>query len=130
MQLQAKMTTPEIGSYYDAMTQDMGRKLSGYYLGLQYRYGDPRVYAAQQQEMQRQEAAVVHSKARHTAELLKEAYGKQVETNRSKHSERMAKHRSQSAASHPESAAPKPRRKPAPAPPRSSAAATAAPSRS
>ena len=50
------MAASEMGQYYNAMTRDMGGKLAGYYYNLQCRYGDPRVYAAQQAEMRAQEA--------------------------------------------------------------------------
>ena len=96
----------EMGQCYDAMTADMGKKLSGYYVGLQSRFGDPRVYAAQRNEMLAQEARVVHSNAGRTAELLREAYANKQKHNRVTHEERMVKLRAgRSAASRPESAA-------------------------
>ena len=96
-----------MGQAYSAMTSDMGQKLSGYYHSLQTRYGDPRVYALQRQEMQRQEAAVVHSKVQKTSDLLKEAYDKKVVKHRETHKERMAKPRGRRAvALSPESTAP------------------------
>ena len=94
-----------MGEYYRAMTNDMGGKLSGYYIDLQSRYGDPRVYAAQRQQMQQQEAAIVHSQASRTSDLLRDAYAKKQSENRSAHSERMSKRRGgHTASSPPESA--------------------------
>ena len=87
------MSCPEMGQAYSAMTSDMGQKLSGYYQSLQMRFGDPRVYAMQRQEMQRQQAAVVHSKAQKTSDLLKEAYDKKVLKHRETHRERLSKPR-------------------------------------
>jgi hypothetical protein len=101
------MSCPEMGQAYSAMTSDMGQKLSGYYQSLQMRFGDPRVYAMQRQEMQRQEAAVVHSKAQKTSDLLKEAYDKKVQKHRETHRERLSKPRGRRAvAVSPESTAP------------------------
>lgn len=87
------MGAPEMDRYYRAMTSDMGSKLSGYFHGLQYRYGDPATYAAERDEMLRREARVAHSKARTTEELLKDAYAAKTEKNRSNHSQRMSKRR-------------------------------------
>ena len=101
------MSCPEMGQAYSAMTSDMGQKLSGYYHSLQTRFGDPRVYAMQQREMQKQEAAVVHSKTQRTSDLLKEAYDKKVVKHRETHRERLSKPRGRRAvAVSPESMAP------------------------
>ena len=118
-----RMTSPEMGEMFKSMTHDMGSKLSGYYYSLQERYGDPRVYAAQQQEMRQREAAAVHSQAKHTSELLREAYGKQTQKHREEHAKRMSKHQvdrtasshQQSDASGPAQTAP-PRKRPSPRP--------------
>jgi len=113
------MACHEIGQAFDLMSSDMGGKLSHYFYNLQQRYGDPRVYAQQKEQMQQEEARVIHSKARHTAELLKDAYGKQQESISAGHSERMLKRRSdRNPASPPESSAQPARgRKPRPARP-------------
>ena len=95
------MTAPEMGRYYSYMTQDMGEKLSGYYNSLQNRFGDPRVYAQQQEEMRAQEAAVQYKKSQKVAELLSSAYEKQQKNNRDAHSQRMSKRRDRQTASEP-----------------------------
>ena len=61
----------EMGSYYDAMTRDIGGKLSGYMQNLQGRYGDPRVYEAQRQQMVQQDNHVRHAQSVKTAYLLR-----------------------------------------------------------
>ena len=68
----------EMGSYYDAMTRDIGGKLSGYMQNLQGRYGDPRVYEAQRQQMLQQDNHVRHAQSVKTADLLRTAYTKRV----------------------------------------------------
>ena len=57
---------------------------------LQARYGDPRVYAAQQNEMIKMEESVLHNESRKTSALLEDAYAKQREKNRIQHSTRLA----------------------------------------
>ncbi len=83
------MACPEMGKLYGAMTTDMGQKLSGYYVSLQSRYGDPRIYAAQQEQMARDKVAVQHAKSQKTAQLLEDAYQRQSERNRELHDTRL-----------------------------------------
>ena len=45
----------EMGQYYTALTRDIGGKLSNYMTGLGARYGDPRIYEMQRQQMAQQE---------------------------------------------------------------------------
>ena len=85
------MSCPEMGVNYNMMTNDLGGKLNQWMTGLQTRYGDPRVYQMQQQEMQQQDARVEHQKATKTAELLKNAYTARAEKNRETHTTRMSK---------------------------------------
>ena len=87
------MGEPRMGLYYDAMTRDMGGKLNGYFQSLQHRYGDPRVYAEQRNEMQQQQAAVMHARATTVSEALKEAYSKKSQQNRDTHKTRLSKRR-------------------------------------
>ena len=93
------MTAPEMGRYYTYMTRDMGEKLSGYYVSLQNRFGDPRVYAAQAEQMRAQEAAVQHAKSQKVADLLRDAYAKKQESNIKEHDNRMSKRRDRQSAS-------------------------------
>ncbi len=81
----------EMGHYYNAMTNDLGGKLNGFVYGLQSRYGDPRVYEMQREQMQQQEARVSHKKAAKTADLLRSAYETQADKNRNTHTTRMKK---------------------------------------
>jgi len=99
------MACQEMGKLYSAMTTDMGQKLSGYYLSLQSRYGDPRIYAAQQQQMARDRAAVQHTKSRKTAQLLEDAYKRQSERNREIHNTRLNNRAYRTSKAHPESMA-------------------------
>lgn len=84
------MAYPAFGHIYNEMTRDMGQKLSGYYLGLQTRYGDPRIYAAQKEQMARDEAAVAHARSKKTAQLLEDAYQRQTVRNRELHNTRIS----------------------------------------
>jgi hypothetical protein len=109
------MSCPEIGHAFSAMSQDMRMKLGGYAVSLQARYGDPRVYAQQQEQMAKDQAAVEHARSKKTAKLLESAYARQTERNRSTHYERISSRTDRKSASRPESEA-KPqraRRKPA-----------------
>jgi hypothetical protein len=100
------MSCPEIGRLYNAMTMDMSQKLNGYHQSLQLRYGDPRVYAQQQEAMARDRAAVQHAKSRKTEELLHEAYERQQQRNRELHDTRINNRSRRKSTKPPESAAP------------------------
>lgn len=118
------MAAPELGVYYNAMTRDMGSKLSGYYVSLQHRYGDPRVYAAQREQMRQRELDVVRSgKTQHTKQLLDDAYNKRRVQFREEHNARMSKRQSghRTAASPPQSEEPQQNHKPRRRQPRASA---------
>lgn len=111
------MTYPAINGLYQAMSNDMRNKLGTYTESLQSRYGDPRVYRAQQEQMRRDEAAVMHAKAKKTSALLEDAYKRQQERNRALHVDRLRSRVDQTSSSLPESQAPKGRRrKPEPPP--------------
>ena len=88
MHVQCTMAT-EMGQYYTAMTRDMDGKLSNYMNGLEARYGDPRVYEMQRQQMAQQEARVIHKKSAKTAELLRSAYDARTAKNRATHVSRL-----------------------------------------
>ena len=85
------MSCPEMGVNYNMMTNNLGGKLNQWMTGLHGRYGDPRVYQMQQQEMQQQDARVEHQKAAKTADLLKNAYDARAVKNRETHTTRMSK---------------------------------------
>lgn len=82
------MSCPEIVSLYNAIRTDTNQKMGDYIAKLQTRYGDPRVYHAQQSEMRREEAAVMHDQGRRRENLLEDAYKAQVEKNRQVHNSR------------------------------------------
>lgn len=107
-----KMACQEIGHMYDAMTQDMGRKMSGYFLSLQTRYGDPRVYAQQREQMAADAAAVQHSRSRKTEQLLEDAYTRQTERNRNLHKKRINDRLDRKSSRHPQSKMDQPRTSP------------------
>lgn len=107
------------------MTQDLSQKLGGYYTSLQTRYGDPRVYQAQQAEMARDQAAIVHAKAQSTAQTMKSAYERQQQRNRALHNTRIKATAASKKASSAESAQ-RPVSRKATAPARSAAAGSRA----
>lgn len=104
------MSCPEIGALYQHMTTDMRHKLNAYHTSLQSRYGDPRVYAQQQEAMARDRAAVQHEKSRKTALLLEDAYQRQAKRNRDLHASRIKHQVDRTSSTPPESAAPSRRR--------------------
>lgn len=68
--------------------------VTGWQWDLQAKYGDPRVYAQQQAQMNRLDAEVQHDLSRRNSALLEDAYEKQRTKNRQDHKERMTNHRS------------------------------------
>ena len=62
------------GHVYDSMTQDMYSKLGNYQHSLQARYGDPRVYEMQQEEIAQRNAMVAHAEATDRASALSSLY--------------------------------------------------------
>lgn len=86
---------------------------------LQSKYGDPRVYAMQQAEQQRRDAAVAFDLSRRNAHLLEDAYARQERKHKDEHTKRLTA-RGQSASKRPqfEERLPKTRKqKPSDAPP-------------
>ena len=106
------MSCPEIGGAFQAMSNNMKQQLNWYSYSLQTRYGDPRVYAMEQERVMRHKAAVEHEKSKKTSKLLEDAYKRQSEKNRETHKERISTRIDQRSASRPESVA-KSHRKPA-----------------
>lgn len=80
----------EMGHAYAYMSHDMGMKLGHYYESLQSRYGDPRVYAMEQERMASEQAAVAHAHATTRAEALSHAYEKTRVDVRKTHDLKMA----------------------------------------
>ena len=79
----------ELGGAFRRMSEDMGGKLSHYYISLQQRYGDPRVYAAQEEELRARSAVAAHAEATTAAEALKGAYETQHAKVKHEHAIRM-----------------------------------------
>ena len=73
----------------------MQNTLGEHYTAIQSRYGDPRVYASQEEQMRRDQAAVMHARSKKTETLLEDAYTRQKERNRASHGDRF-KRRSES----------------------------------
>lgn len=83
------MASQEIGNAYNWMNRDMIGKLETYKVSLQMRFGDPRVYAMEEQRMAAQRAAVAHANATTRSEALRTSYEKSREDVRTAHSTRM-----------------------------------------
>ena len=79
-----------MGLAFGHMTNDMRSKLDGYRLSLEHRYGDPRVYAAQREEMAAEQAEVAYWQAKTREEALSAAYQKNREKIREDHKSRLA----------------------------------------
>jgi hypothetical protein len=71
------------------MTNDMRGKLGLYMTSLEMRYGDPRTYAAQREEMAAEQAVVIHSEVKTREQALSHAYTKNRERIRQAHKSRM-----------------------------------------
>lgn len=97
------MSCPEIAQMYDRMTHDMTQKLNNYSISLQSRFGDPRVYAQQEEEIAKQRSRVQYNRTKKTAKLLEDAYQRQSERNRNIHHERINNRFHQKSTSLPES---------------------------
>ena len=82
----------QIGDAYTMMTQDMSYKLAGYMTSLEHRYGDPRMYEMQREEMAAEQAEVVHRQVKTTEEALSAAYQKNRQRARDNHASRMARY--------------------------------------
>lgn len=81
-----------MGVAFDNMRFDMRGKLGGYMHTLQARYGDPRVYAMQQEQMAAQESAIAFAHAQTRSEALTAAYAQNRDTARQSHASRMRSH--------------------------------------
>lgn len=85
-----------MGLAYDNMRTDMSTKLGGYMTSLQARYGDPRVYESQRQQMEQQVASVVYAEAQTRSEALRGAYEKTRGGVSAAHESRMSSRRGKS----------------------------------
>ena len=101
------MAYPQTNDMMRAMSMDMKSKLGGYYTSLQTRYGDPRVYQAQEEQMRRDQASIAHAKSRNTSQLLEDVYVRQQQRNRAVHNTRISTQTGRKSSSRPESRQPR-----------------------
>ena len=80
-----------IGHAFNAMTSDMRNKLSSYQTSLEHRYGDPRTYALEREQMAADTASVLYSDGKSREQLLESVYDKKRGDARSTHVSRMAR---------------------------------------
>ena len=80
-----------IGQAFGSMTSDMRNKLSNYQLSLEHRYGDPRTYALEREQMAAEQAMVSHSESRSVEQVLSAAYDKKRSDIRGGHASRMTR---------------------------------------
>lgn len=115
-----EMALPEMGIAFGNMSGDIHAKLSGYMTSLQHRYGDPRVYEMQREQIQAERAAMQFAQVKSQEQALEAAYAKSRQTVREQHASKRAQ---RTPSTNPESA-PRPQtsRKPKQPPPRSAAA--------
>ncbi len=78
-----------IGQAYDIMTSDMRGKLHGYQQSLEHRYGDPRVYAMQREQMAADQAEIIYSEAKTREQALASAYQKNRQQTQVDHRSRL-----------------------------------------
>jgi len=82
----------EIAQALGLMSSDMRVKLGSYYTSLQHRYGDPRVYAMQEEAMRVEQAAIGHHSVVTRADALRSAYDHNRSATRVAHDLRMKRH--------------------------------------
>lgn len=81
----------EVAYAYNYMTTDMLSKMGQYKLSLEHRYGDPRVYEAQREEMAAEQAVIRHQDSRSAEEALSAAYRKNRQQSTAQHKSRMVR---------------------------------------
>ena len=74
-----------IAGAHTFMAEDIRMKLLMYQGGLEARYGDPRVYAAQQEEMAQQDAEIQYTEAKTRERVLADTYNRSRRGVRAKH---------------------------------------------
>lgn len=80
-----------IGQVYQGMSNDMRNKLGGYLTSLEHRYGDPRVYEQEREQMAAQTAAVMHARARTAEGAMRTAYDDKRAAVRDEHSKKRSR---------------------------------------
>ena len=100
------MAAPEINQMREEVCARLRSNVDTWQYQLQARWGDPAVYAAEKEEMQRQDARVAYDLSRRNVQLLNDAYAAQAQKNTEAHNKRMAKRRDyRSSSKRPESQA-------------------------
>ena len=80
----------EVGEAFQRMTGETKGRLHGYYVSLQDRYGDPRVYAAQEEQLRVRAAVASHAKAHTISDAMRSAYDAQQDRVDMAHKLRMS----------------------------------------
>ena len=100
------MACPEIDQMRRQVCQVLKSNVNVWQHDLQARWGDPKVYEAQQADMQRQEAALEWDLSRRNSKLLEDAYATRAQKQRSTHESRLQTLKSRgyrNSTTHPES---------------------------
>lgn len=84
------MAVPEMDLIRRQVCNQLRGTVHTWHMDLQTRYGDPRVYALQQQQMNRVDATLAHDLSRRNSALLKDAYAEQKTRNRNQHQKRIS----------------------------------------
>ena len=112
---------------YSQVRQRLRGSVGAWHYALENRYGDPRVYAQQQRELQQRENDVAYDLSRRNSALLDDAYAKQTSRAKEAHTKRITKHR-ENLAKRPQPVGPPPRKtKPQPSSSQAAPLASASP---
>ena len=88
------MACSEIDQMRREVCESLQGSLNTWQYKLQAKWGDPRVYEAEQEERQRQDARMVYDLHRRNTQLLSEAYATQETKNKQAHEKRLSTLRS------------------------------------
>jgi hypothetical protein len=83
------MMARELGIAYQNMTTDMAAKLNNYRDSLQFRFGDPRQYQREANEIAAQEAAILYTQAKSREEVMRQTYATARKKVRDRHDKRV-----------------------------------------
>lgn len=83
------MACQEISQMRAEVCQSLQGTVNTWQYNLQAKWGDPRVYEAEQEERLRQDARMVYDMNRRNTALLSDAYSRQSERQRQDHTSRM-----------------------------------------
>lgn len=97
------MACEEIDVMRQQVMSSLRNNVSAWQTNLQAQWGDPRVYQSQEQERRRQDARVAYDLGRRNEHLLDEAYAKQSEAHKKKHTDRLKTRLSRKRGTPPES---------------------------